>query len=209
MHSNVHVWKWNTKSTSTRHTAYTTVVSIGSASVRHDSTRDLQKARPSGILNWLSLAECLTRMLLLGSGQQPRCVSLASGEVVSPSDSDFNQTMHLTYSDIRMDIHKNPRSSSTSKDVQNWPFPERGVSLLGRTICLVAAILDYMVESDGPFFRFADGRPLTRDRFVSAVQSAFSSAGYDCSYTSHRLFEGCCVPTHIIAAGTCCLCVWT
>ena len=54
---------------------------------------------------------------------------------------------------------------------------------LGRTdadLCPVAAVLHYMVHrgsSDGPFFQFSDGRPLTRERFVAGVRSALQAAG--------------------------------
>ena len=63
------------------------------------------------------------------------------------------------------------------------PFRE-GVSVyLGRTksdLCPVSAILFYMVRrgtAPGPFFRFSDGRCLTRDLFVSGVKSALQAAG--------------------------------
>ena len=50
----------------------------------------------------------------------------------------------------------------------------------------MAAILDYMVRRGpvaGPFFQFADGSFLTRDRFE---RDAFSRAGIDCSlYAGH------------------------
>ena len=56
----------------------------------------------------------------------------------------------------------------------------------------VAAILSYMVlrsQDTGP--RFADSRLLTRDWFVTAVQSTLSNAGYNCSlYTGHSFCIG-------------------
>ena len=58
----------------------------------------------------------------------------------------------------------------------------------------VAAVLDYMVRrgsSPGPFFTFADGRPLTRECFVKAVRGAMDQAGIDSSrYTGHSFRIG-------------------
>ena len=58
------------------------------------------------------------------------------------------------------------------------PF-HHGVSIyLGRSqadLCPVSAVLAYMVlrgATPGPFFFFADGSYLTRDRFVSSVRAA-------------------------------------
>ena len=77
------------------------------------------------------------------------------------------------------------------------PF-RQGVSVfLGTTggdVCPVAAILSYMVlrgQETGPFFKFANGNLLTRDRFVSAVQSALEKTGYRSSlYAGHSFRIG-------------------
>ena len=77
------------------------------------------------------------------------------------------------------------------------PF-RKGVSVyLGRTdadLCPVAAVLHYMVRrgsSRGPFFKFSDGRPLTRVRFVAGVRSAFQVAGIpSANYAGHSFRIG-------------------
>jgi len=68
---------------------------------------------------------------------------------------------------------------------------------LGRmhsTICPVVAVLKYMVNkgfSKGPLFIFKDGRPLTRERFVTAVREALATAGVDTSkYCDHSFQIG-------------------
>ena len=47
-------------------------------------------------------------------------------------------------------------------------------------LCAVVANVAYMVargNSPGPYFLFADGRSLTRDRFVQAVRGALAASG--------------------------------
>ena len=67
--------------------------------------------------------------------------------------------------------------------------------LLGRTnaaLCPVAALLAYMVQRGslpGPFFKFADGRVLTRVRLVSALHVALQEAGIDDSRFSGHSFR--------------------
>ena len=68
---------------------------------------------------------------------------------------------------------------------------------LGRSqadVCPVSAILAYMVlhgSTPGMFFKFADGRLLTRAWFVSSVRSALSAAGIsDSRYSGHSFRIG-------------------
>ena len=56
------------------------------------------------------------------------------------------------------------------------------VGKTGNKLCPVTAVLSYMVRrgpSPGPFFRFANGVPLTRPRFVAKVKDALAKAGVD------------------------------
>ena len=68
---------------------------------------------------------------------------------------------------------------------------------MGRTnseLCPVAAVLAYMVERQsfpGPFFKFVDGRYLTRARFVSEIRAALQAAGVpDSGYSGHSFRIG-------------------
>ena len=58
----------------------------------------------------------------------------------------------------------------------------------------MAAVLKYMVgrgSGEGPFFTFADGSYLTRERFVREVRAALAHAGVDCSaYAGHSFRIG-------------------
>ena len=61
-------------------------------------------------------------------------------------------------------------------------------------LCPVAAILNYMVRrgsTSGPFFKFSDGRLLTRERFVKVVRTALDHAGIQSAhYTGHSFRIG-------------------
>ena len=81
------------------------------------------------------------------------------------------------------------------KQSKTDPF-RKGVDLfLGRTgsdICPVAALLSYLAcrgPRPGPLFIFADGRLLTRRRFVELVRAALASAGVDQRHYSGHSFR--------------------
>ena len=64
----------------------------------------------------------------------------------------------------------------------------------GEDLCPVAALLGYLVERTlrpGPFFVFANGRPLQNNALVQHMQQALSSAGIDAGkYTGHSFRIG-------------------
>ena len=103
-----------------------------------------------------------------------RLVSFRAGEMTVPDTEAYDKSVHLGIDDIAID---NPSSPSFVRvritQSKTDPF-RRGVNLfLGRTrtdLCPVAEILSYIVVRGvglGPMFRFADGCPLTRSRFVA------------------------------------------
>jgi hypothetical protein len=124
---------------------------------------------------------------------------LRSGEVVVPSDTGFDPSVHLTYGDVKVDSTTMPRYLEVrTKPSKTDPF-HKGVSVfLGKgvgVLCRVSAVLDYLVRRGsvaGPFFfTFADGRPFTRDRFVKAVREAMDQTGINSSlYTGHSFRIG-------------------
>lgn len=123
---------------------------------------------------------------------------LRVGEIVVPNDTNFDTAYHLTYMDVRVNSHADPRFVQVQiKASKTDPFRKGVAVYLGRgsaDLCPVAASLNYMVQrgpGEGPFFRFSDGRPLTRERFVAAVRSALRAAGVDCSrYAGHSFRIG-------------------
>ena len=77
------------------------------------------------------------------------------------------------------------------------PFRQGVDIFVGRTgneLCPVVATLAYMVQrrpGPGPLFKFQDGKPLTRQRFVARVREALTSAGVDSSaYSGHTFRSG-------------------
>ena len=123
---------------------------------------------------------------------------LRAGEMTVPSDNAYDPAVHLSVHDLAVD---NPSSPSalriTIKQSKTDPF-RRSVDLwVGKTgsdLCPVAAVLDYLTARGsrvGPLFMFADGRPLTRQRFVDAVRGALDAAGFvKEKYCSHSFRIG-------------------
>ena len=123
---------------------------------------------------------------------------LRAGELTVPTDTGYDASVHLSYSDISVD---NPSSPSIVKVVikqsKTDPF-RKGVSLfLGKTgsdICPVNALLQYLLrrgQHDGPLFVFLDGRFLTRQRLVEALRLALARSGIDDSkYSGHSFRIG-------------------
>lgn len=123
---------------------------------------------------------------------------LRSGEAVAPGDAEFDPSRHLTFNDVSVDSHEAPRVLEvTIKASKTDPFRKGVTVVIGATegeLCPVAAILSYMASrgpGEGPLFRFSDGRPLTRARFVAAVRRALEEAGLNPqSYSGHSFRIG-------------------
>ena len=121
---------------------------------------------------------------------------LRSGEIVVPADSAYDRAVHLSWGDVRVDNTADPQYLEVHiKASKTDPFCH-GVSIyLGRSqadLCPVSAVLAYMVLNDttpGPFFFFADGRYLTRDRFDLSVRAALRMQGVDDSRYSDHSFR--------------------
>ena len=123
---------------------------------------------------------------------------LRAGEITVPSDSGYDSGAHLSFADISVDSHTNPQLVKVRiKASKTDPF-RLGVDVfLGRTqkvLCPVAAVLSYMKQRGpeaGPLFKFSDGRPLTRARFVAKVREALTQAGINCApYSGHSFRIG-------------------
>ena len=123
---------------------------------------------------------------------------LRIGEMTVPGDTAYDPSAHLSRSDIAVDNPSTPAVIRvTIKQSKTDPF-RKGVDLfLGKTasdLCPVAAMLNYLVVRgpvEGPLFRFRDGRPLTRQRFVGAVREALAKAGINQDkYSGHSFRIG-------------------
>ena len=123
---------------------------------------------------------------------------LRMGEAVSPSDTGFDSRYHLAYGDIRINSRAEPSWMEVVIKRSKCDQFGSGVTLsVGAThsdLCPVAAMLGYLVQrgsGPGPLFKFIDGRPLTRDRFVSAMHTALTKGGIDPSqYAGHSFRVG-------------------
>ncbi len=131
---------------------------------------------------------------------------LRMGEVVVPSDSEFDPGMHLRFQDVKLNNASCPQWLEIRiKASKTDPF-RCGVTIYvgvtGLWLCPVAAQLAYMVQRGdrpGPMFMFHDGRYLTRARFVAALRLALQEAGIDARlYAGHSFRIG--------AASTAALC---
>lgn len=126
------------------------------------------------------------------------CGFLRSGEVVVPSQSGYDPSCHLSYGDVLVDNTKAPTFLEVRiKASKTDPF-RKGVSVFlgvtGGELCPVAANLNYMIRRgshQGPFFLFANGSFLTRERFVNAVREALDKRRVDSSrYAGHSFRIG-------------------
>ena len=123
---------------------------------------------------------------------------LRSGEMVAPSEKEYDPLSHLCFSDIRVDSHSSPSLIQvTIKASKTDPF-RQGVTLYigatGDQLCPVTAVLSYMVargSSPGPLFIWEDNRYLTRERLVTSLRAALTKAGYAAqNYAGHSFRIG-------------------
>ena len=114
-------------------------------------------------------------------------------QITVPSRNTYNSRVHLSWGDVTVDSHSSP---SIVRVHLKWSKCEqfgRGVDVfIGCTyddICPMVALLTYMAQrgqQEGPFFRFRDGFPLTKARFVTRFWAALEEAGVSCcDYLGH------------------------
>jgi len=123
---------------------------------------------------------------------------LRSGEIVVPKDNEYDETVHLSYGDVKVDSTVNPSYLEVRiKASKTDPFRKGVTVYLGRTngdLCPVSAILAYMVQrgpEKGPFFWFTKSRFLTRERLVAAMRAALQQTGIDArKYAGHSFRIG-------------------
>ena len=133
---------------------------------------------------------------------------LRSGEITVPSAGEYDPGAHLSYGDVMLDSRESPTMAQVNiKASKTDPF-RKGVSIyIGRTnngLCPVAALAAYFAargSGPGPFFRFSNGSPLTRDIFVVKVRDALQVAGVEnpSQYAGHSFRIG--AATTAAAAG--------
>ena len=102
-------------------------------------------------------------------------------EITVPSASTFDQRVHLAWGDVS--ISDDGRALRVrlkrSKTDQFMRGVEVFIGATGNDVCPIAATREYVARrgtQQGAFFRFADGTPLTKPRFVGLVRSALTQA---------------------------------
>ncbi len=114
------------------------------------------------------------------------------GELITPSAAAFDPTIHLTPADVAIDNRANPSLVEIHLKISKTDQERKGVSVyLGKTdddLCPVAAVSAFLAvrgRAPGPFFRFQNLSPLTKDTFIKHVRAALSTLGYN-----PRLYAG-------------------
>ena len=123
---------------------------------------------------------------------------MRAGEITIPSEGAYDASAHMSFEDVAVDSLSKPQTMRVRlKASKTDPF-RLGVDIfLGRVrgpLCPVAAMLNYLTArgpGPGPLLRFADGRPLTRARFVSKTRAALQTAKVDVkAYSGHSFRIG-------------------
>ena len=123
---------------------------------------------------------------------------LRAGEITVPTDAAYDEGQHLNFADVAVDSVLHPQILKVRiKASKTDPF-RQGVDIyVGSTaneLCPVSAMLAYLARrgnGKGMLFRFEDGKLLTRERFVSRVKAALTSAGVDSKpYSGHSFRIG-------------------
>ncbi len=111
---------------------------------------------------------------------------LRPGDITIPSNTSYDPSLHLNFSDITLNSHTSPSLVRISlKCSKTDPF-RQGVKIhIGRTdqtLCPLTAILNYVAirgSSPGLLFHFRDKTPLTKGGFVSSFRGLLQQAGVD------------------------------
>ena len=114
-----------------------------------------------------------------------------------PCESGFDPSSHLSWGDLVVDVLGQPSVMSVrlkaSKTDPFWKGITLFIGKVSSALCLVSAMLAYLSvqgRQDGPLFWFQDGKPLTRQRFVSVVRGALVKPGIQAQlYAGHSLLQ--------------------
>ena len=111
-----------------------------------------------------------------------------SGEICAPSPGLFDAKVHLSFADVTVVVDSSGSPNQLQIHLKRSKTDQLGegmtvcVGKTGEDLCPVAATLSWMVRrgnSGGPLFHYADGSPLTQQRFVVEVRKALQSIGED------------------------------
>ena len=107
-----------------------------------------------------------------------------SGEITVPSINSFNPSVHLAWGDVSLDNALAPTMLRVHLKKSKTDQLKKGADIfIGKSDCLlcpVGAGVDYMSSrgaNPGPFFKFANGQPLTKSKFTQYVREALQALG--------------------------------
>lgn len=120
------------------------------------------------------------------------------GEITSPSSTNYDTRMHITFDDISVDSPVDTKliamNIKQSKTDQLRAGTVVNLAKTDQDLCPVAALLAYIaVRGDrlGPLFIFKDGRYLTQYMLIFHLRQALSRMGLDpSSFAGHSLRIG-------------------
>lgn len=108
-----------------------------------------------------------------------------SGELTVQSEASFDPSTHLTVADVTVDSHGTPSILHVRiKKSKTDPFRLGVMVYVGRVnspLCPVSPVLAYLAvrpEGQGPLFKFANGRPLSRQSLVIKCTAAADPTAY-------------------------------
>ena len=107
-----------------------------------------------------------------------------AGEITTSTISDFDSSKHLAWGDVAIDDSSNPQLLKVHLKRSKTDQLGKGVDIyIGKTncpLCSVVAVLAYMASrgpSAGPFFKLANGHPLTKSGFTNKVRAGLQAVG--------------------------------
>ena len=121
-----------------------------------------------------------------------------AGELTIPNLSAYDKSIHLSWGDVTVDNTLQPRMLKVTLKRSKTDQLGKGVDVfIGKTdcpLCPIAAVLAYMVargSHHGPFFKFADGRALTKPKFTHHIRLALQAVGLPYNnFTGHSFRSG-------------------
>ena len=145
---------------------------------------------------WLGIEHSADNLMLWAASTTTFFTFCRSGEITVENERSYDPSCHLAYEDVAVDDATAPQALSIRLKCSKTDQERRGVRVVvGRTgndLCPVTALLNYLAargDKPGPLFRWMDGSPLSRTRFVAEVRKALSQANLPASSFAGHSFR--------------------
>ena len=107
-----------------------------------------------------------------------------SGEITVRSQKTFDPRIHLSWGDVTIDNTRDPSMLRVKLKQSKTDQLGKGVDVyVGKTgcpLCPIAAVTAYMSirgSTEGPFFQFRSGQPLTKSKFTQEIRAVLEAVG--------------------------------